>query len=158
MKFIHYRYNSWACTQCRRALAEKFNDELEANDPFQWLHVETTFQTPSTATSFFSEYRHQDEPADPDMTPIGKTTGKKELKSWLKATNYTGRYRSTNNYSALDKHDRTAFRSQFKAIFRHVLEQFAPNDVDVIWSDIIDEELQKPRKQNMGSISTAVFK
>ncbi len=31
-----------------------------------------------------------------------------------------------------------------KGILLHVLQQFAPTDVDVAWDDIVDDELKKP--------------
>jgi hypothetical protein len=69
------------------------------------------------------------------------------FKQWLISTGYEGRYRSTENCQGLSRYDQTAFRSQAKAIFRHVLKfQLSPNDADVAWEDLMDEETSKPTR------------
>jgi hypothetical protein len=37
-----------------------------------------------------------------------------------------------------------------KAIFLYVLHQLAPNDVDVVWDDLIDDETKKPSTTKNG--------
>ena len=127
------------------------NDEQE--EPFEWLYDQTTIHTPTTATSTFS---HQDSdfepPDDGDDIPTSSDTGQgnKELKEWLASTNYKGRWRSTDNYLALSRHGQKTFRNQMKDIFRHVLLYMASSVGDVVWNDIIDDEMQKPTTTNGG--------
>lgn len=63
------------------------------------------------------------------------------------------------------------FRNQMKAIFHHILQQFAFTDADVVWNDIVDGEFEKPKTtkgmyvvspsatflQNRGSLNCRVF-
>lgn len=144
------RYNAWACTQCRKACITVFGDTDETKDPFEWLYDEMTIHTPSTAGSFFPQHGSDYEPADIDMSPSQREKGKKEFKQWLASTDYQGRWRSTENYCALSKHDQTTFRSQMKGIFHHILHQLASNDVDTVWDDLIDAETRKPTKTKSG--------
>ena len=78
-------------------------------------------------------------------TTDDKQERQKEFRRWLTLTNYEGRCRSTENYSCLSKHDQANFRSQMKAIFRHILEQFAFTDACIVWDEIVDDEIEKPK-------------
>jgi hypothetical protein len=107
-------------------------------------------ETPSTAGSIIAQHDSDYEPVQNDASPTLKEDGKREFKQWLASTDYQGRWRSTNNYCSLSKHDQTIFRHQMKAIFHHVLHQLAPNDVDTVWDDIVDDETKKPRTTKNG--------
>ena len=86
-----------------------------------------------------------------DDVPLNQRDNEnKEFKDWLASTDYRGRWRSTSDYSALSKHDQTTFRSQMRAIFRHVLHQLAPNDVHVVWDGIVDDETKRPTRTKGG--------
>ena len=37
-----------------------------------------------------------------------------------------------------------------KAIFSHVLHQFAPNDVDMVWNELLEDELRNQQKAKAG--------
>jgi hypothetical protein len=124
----------------------------EMKDPLNWIYNEKIFHTPSTAGSFLC---HQDSdygPADNDISLSQKEDDKRELKRWLSSTNYEGRWRSTDNYCSLSRHNQITFRNQMKAIFRHVLCQFAPNDIDAVWEDIIDDGTEKPDAMIIGYV------
>ncbi|CAF3241379.1 unnamed protein product [Rotaria socialis] len=104
----------------------------DVKDPFDWLYDETIIHTPSTAGPCLSQWDNNYEPAYSEASPSQQANGKREFKQWLASTGYEGRWRSTDNYRSLSQHDKTTFRSQVKAIFRHVLHQLATKDVDVV--------------------------
>ncbi|CAF4616268.1 unnamed protein product [Rotaria socialis] len=125
-------YNGWACTQCRKACVMEYGSMDDVKDPFDWLYDETIIHTPSTAGPCLSQWDNNYEPAYSEASPSQQANGKREFKQWLASTGYEGRWRSTDNYRSLSQHDKTTFRSQVKAIFRHVLHQLATKDVDVV--------------------------
>ena len=149
--FFVARYNGWACTQCRESVAAEFDiNHVLRKDPLEWLYDPNIVHTPTTTISLFS---HQDcnyAPTDVDTPSSTNIHGKVELKDWLASSNYAGRWRSTDNYSALSSHDQKTFRTQMKAIFLHVLQQLAPNDADLVWEDLIDQETEKTTKTKCG--------
>lgn len=53
------------------------------------------------------------------------------------------------NYLALSSHDQRTFRNQMRDIF-HIILYMASSAEDVVWNDIIDDEMQKPTKTNGG--------
>lgn len=82
-----------------------------------------------------------------EVSPLPRMNFKRDFKQWLISTGYEGRYRTTDNYQGLSRHDQTAFRRQAKAIFRHILKfQLSPNDAAVVWEDLVDEETSKPTR------------
>lgn len=113
-------------------------------NPFAWLYDEKINYTPSIAGSSYTPEDSDYEPGSHDISLRGKEDVKREFRQWLASTNYRGRWRSTENYRSLSKHDQIIFRNQMKSIFRHVLEQFASTDADIVWDDIIDDEFKKP--------------
>jgi hypothetical protein len=82
--------------------------------------------------------------ASVDRTPCQETNKKREFRQWLISSGYQGRWRSTDSYKSLSRHDKTTFRTQLKGIFQHVLTHLAPNDVEVVWEDLIEDETRKP--------------
>jgi hypothetical protein len=142
-----HRYNLWACTQCRKACSAQLQ---EANDPFQWLYDGKTIYTPTTAQTGVSLVESDYELLVDDIPLNQRNTENKEFKDWLASTDYRGRWRATSDYCALGSHDQTTFRSQMRAIFRHVLHQLAPNDADVVWDGIVDDETKRPARTKGG--------
>lgn len=123
----------------------------DAEDSLGWLYDETIVHTPSTAGVSLSQWDNDYKLIDNEASPSQKANEKREFKQWLASTGYEGRWRSTDNYRSLSRHDQTTFRSQAKAIFLHVLKvQLAPNDADVVWEDLIDEETRKPARTKDG--------
>lgn len=149
------RYNSWACTQCRKRCTVEF-DKTDDASCFPWIYDERNYYTPSIAGDIFSPRDNVYEPEIHDCFSHDKEDGKKEFRQWLESTNYRGRSRGTVNYSALHKHEQARFRNQMKSIFHHILQQFASTDADVVWDDIIDDELAKP-KTTKGAYVIAQF-
>ena len=124
-------------------------DEIK-RDPLEWLYDPNIVHTPSTAISIFCRQDCDYEPIDVDTPSSTNVHGKVELQDWLASSNYAGRWRSTDNYSALSSHDQKTFRNQMKAIFLHVLHQLAPNDADLVWEDLIDQETEKTSTTKCG--------
>lgn len=120
-------------------------------EPFSWLYDEITIHTPTTAASMFSRHDSDYEPTGDDDDPVSPNVqGKKELKEWLASTNYKGRWRSTDDYLSLSSHDQKVFRNQMKDIFRHILNHMATNFGDMVWNDMIEDELEKPMTTKTG--------
>ena len=145
-----YRYNLWACTQCRKAVAASIKLGEEAEEPFEWLYDEFTIHTPTTTASAFSRHDSDYEPVDDDVPMLPNIQVKKEFRERLASTNYKGRWRSMDNYLSLSSHDQRVFRNQMKEIFHHILDHMAPNVGDLVWNDIIEDELEKPTKTKVG--------
>ncbi|CAF4203758.1 unnamed protein product, partial [Rotaria sp. Silwood2] len=143
-------YNSWACTQCRKACTAEFGDTDETKDLFEWLYDEITVHAPSTAASCFSQQSGDYESVDRDFPALKRDHEKREFKQWFAFTDYRGRCRSTENYCSLNRHDQKAFRSQMKAIFHHILLLLVPNDADIVWEDLVDDETKKSAKTKGG--------
>ncbi|CAF1356373.1 unnamed protein product [Adineta ricciae] len=137
-------YYKLACTQCRKLCEKEFGSANETNC-FGWIYDERNYYTPSIVPDRFSPQNSDYEPGVDDISPHDEEDGKKELRGWLASTNYRGRWRSTANYSCLSKHERGKFRKQMKGIFLHVLQQFTSTDANVVWDDLIDDELAKPK-------------
>jgi len=116
----------------------------ENETPFEWLYEATAFQTPSTAGSVLYQQDIDYEPVEHDVSSYREEDEKIGLKEWLASTNYHGRCRSTDKYYSLCRHDQTAFLIQMKEIFQHILHQFAQNNADEVWDDIIGDEMKKP--------------
>lgn len=138
------RYHAWACTQCRKRCAAEFGSADEASY-FAWIYDERNNYTPSVTAGPPSSQDSDYEPEIHDISSHEKEDGKREFRQWLASTNYRGRWRATANYSCLSKHEQAKFRHQMKGIFLHVLEQFTSTDADVVWNDIVDDELAKPK-------------
>ena len=85
---------------------------------------------------------------EPDITEVSsqEVNWKREFRKWLSFTGYNGRWRSTDNYQSLNRHEQTNFRRQVKGILRHILHQLAQNDVDAVWEDLMNEELKTPNR------------
>jgi hypothetical protein len=107
-------------------------------------------RTSTTAAVPMSHWDNEYELSDNDISPTKIANEKREFKQWLSSSGYEGRWRSTENYRSLSHRDQTTFRTQVKAIFRHVLNQLAPNDVDIVWEDLVDDEVRKPTNTNDG--------
>ena len=122
----------------------------DVQDPFIWLYNECIARTPSTAGASLCPWDNEYDPGRHDVSPSKKASEKREFKQWLADSEYVGRWRSTDDYRSLGRHSQAAFRSQAKAIFRHVLKQLAPNDADVVWEDMIDDETRKPTRTKDG--------
>jgi hypothetical protein len=137
------RYNWWACTSCRIACAAESSPVDDAQDPFDWMYDGNIVHTP-LSTHHLSQSEDEYDPEDDDIPSPEQASYKNMFKQWLIASGYTGRYRSTANYSSLDRHEQTTFCTQVKAIFRHVLCQLSPNDADQVWEDVIDGEMKTP--------------
>ena len=106
--------------------------------------------TPSTTGFSLGSLDYEYEPTNDDVTPCQQTNKKRDFTQWLASSGYDGRWRSTDDYKSLSRHDKTTFRTQVKAIFRHVLIHLAPNDADEVWEDFIDDETRKPMKTKDG--------
>lgn len=116
-------------------------------DSLAWLYDGNIVHTPSTAGIPMSQSDEDYDLVDEEIPPSPKVDTKRDFKQWLISTEYKGRWRSTDNYQGLSQRDQAAFRSQAKAIFRHILKcQLSPNDADVVWEDLIDEETSKSTK------------
>lgn len=106
--------------------------------------------TPSTAASAFSQQGSVYDPVDSDISPLPSDHRRREFKKWLTSTGYQGRYRSTENYDSLSRHDQKVFRSQMKGIFHHILHQMVPTNASRIWDDLVNDEIQRPIKTKTG--------
>jgi hypothetical protein len=84
--YFFCRYNSWICTQCRKAYVAEFGSIDETEDPLEWLYEEI----PSTAGSFLSKRDSDYEPADNDISQSEREKEKREFKEWLASTDYQG--------------------------------------------------------------------
>jgi hypothetical protein len=104
----------------------------------------------STAGMSLSQWDNEYEPSENPISSSQKANGKKEFRRWLASTGYQGRWRSTENYRALSRHDQATFRTQVKAIFHHVLNQLASTDADIVWEGVIDDETRKPTTTKNG--------
>ena len=75
-----YRYNLWACAQCRKAVGASIELSEKAEEPFEWLYNEFIIHTRTTAASMFSRYVSDYEPVDDDVPVSSTIQGKKEFK------------------------------------------------------------------------------
>jgi hypothetical protein len=114
------------------------------------LYNGTAIHTPTTAGFSLGSLDDEYELAIDDHTPCQETSKKREFRQWLTSSGYEGRWRSTDDYQSLRRHDKTTFRTQLKAIFHHVLIHLAPNDAEVVWEDFIDDETRKPARTKDG--------
>ena len=113
-------------------------------DSLTWLYDGNIVHTPSTAGVSVSQLDDDYKLTDDETSQLSQANTKREFKQWLASTGYEGRWRSTNDYQGLSQHDQTTFRSQAKAIFSHILKlQLSPNDADMVWEELIDEEMNK---------------
>ena len=143
-------YNAWICTRCRKTCANESHAEKNADDTFDWLYNGNNIRTPTTAGFSLGSLDHEYVPVSNDVTPCQETNKKQDFTKWLASSGYDGRWRSTDDYTSLSRHDKTTFRTQLKAIFRHVLIHLAPNDAEVVWEDFIDDENRKPARTKDG--------
>jgi hypothetical protein len=104
----------------------------DVQDPFIWLYNQNIVCTPSIAGVSSCHSANEYDSAWRDVSPSYSATGVREFRQWLPASGYDRRRCSTDDYRSLLRHDPTTFRSEAKAIFRHVLNQLAPNDADVV--------------------------
>ena len=141
-------YDQWMCDTCRRELQRRYyNDDLrlKTDQLFAWLSDVRYCYSASSVSSEDSTYQsYLDEPH-----PLTTTEKRTRLKQWLKDNEFKGRVDSTLSYNDM-KNDKSRrnFRTQVKAIFLEILGLLAPNDVTVVWDDIIADEIENGKPKN----------
>jgi hypothetical protein len=136
-------YNGWICTECSKACAHEYDAVTNADNTFDWLHNGNDNCSSTTAGYSLDSLDNKFVPVNNDTTPCQETNEKQVITKFLAASSYDDRWRSTDDYVSLSRHDGKTFRTQLKAIFRHVLFYLAPNDVDVLWQEFIDDDTRK---------------
>ena len=132
------------CSSCRKACETDFPVDDEDENPFQWLYDNDICQTPSSIGISATRNDPEYQPSLSETSPVEDINAKQELRRWLLSTGYDGRFRSTETYQSMSRHDKCGFLRQMKSIFLHILQQLAPNDCNEVWEDLIDEETRKP--------------
>jgi hypothetical protein len=129
---------------CRKQCAIDYAFIDEDEDLFDHLYRPESIVSPMSIDEVFNDDGDDYQPTTP-ATPIEPVfDSKKELKRWLTSTGFRARCRSTESYCSMKRRDRVAFCRQMKDVFRHILKEFAPNDAETVWEDLIDHETKKP--------------
>lgn len=134
------------CSLCRKRCGIEFPVNDDDYQPFQWLYDENISQTPTSIGNSAAFSDHDYQPSLFETSPVTDMNAKQELRRWLTSTGYNGRFRSTESYPSMNRHDKCGFLRQMKSIFSHLLQQLAPNDYKEVWEDLVDEETRKPNQ------------
>jgi hypothetical protein len=119
---------------------------MNTDNNSDWLYNKNNNRTPTTSRFSLGSLDNEFVPANNDVIPFQETNEKQDFAEWFISSVYDSRWRSADDDTSLGRHDGTTFRTQLKVIFSHLLIYLAPNDVDVVWHDFIDEETEKAAK------------
>ncbi|CAF1685817.1 unnamed protein product [Rotaria magnacalcarata] len=136
-------YDQSICDSCRKFLtANHMTDEIRSKCDriFDWLYNKELVHTPasSEADDDDDNYEHHID----DQSYAQESNILNKIKQLLDEIGFMGRCESTLSYASLKERSKCNLRNQIKRIFLYLLKFLTPNDVPVVWNDIIKYELK----------------
>lgn len=70
-----------------------------------------------------------------------------KFKQFLAESGFRGRCESTLSYTSLKERSKSNIRNQIKNIFLHILEFLIPNNIEIVWNDIVKHEFKTSQSE-----------